>query len=82
MSRLSVNSRYKILCKLYKKYKSSMRVIKPNEFSLCEIRIKADDLNKIMQEIEKFPIPWSFYTKQKFRFSYDFETLVIFNEDI
>lgn len=77
-SNLSQNSRYRILCKLYKKYKSYIRVTKCNDNGTCILSINIQEINKITQEVEKFPISWKFYMKQKFKFSTDFENLVIF----
>lgn len=79
MCTLSQNSRYRILCKLYKQYKSAIRIIKHYDTTTCTLCIKVNEINTIMQELEKFPISWEFYNKQNFKFSQDFENLIIFN---
>lgn len=75
---LSQNSRYRILLKLYKKYKSSIKIVKVHSLTNCVLDFKVDELNQIMQEVEKFPLSWKFYSAQKFKFSRDFENLLIF----
>ena len=79
MTYLSQEHNYCILCKLYKKYKSAIHVVKHYDPTLCTLNIKVAEVNTIMQEIEKFPISWEFYNKQNLKFSHDFENLVIFS---
>lgn len=70
--------RYKILCKLYNRYKSAISVILSNLNKKSIANAKMNELDSIMCEIEKYPISWSFYKNQSIKFSSDFENLVIF----
>lgn len=78
MSKLSQNSRYRLLLKLYKQYRSTMRVHKSCDGTICEMCVDVEQINHVMQEVEKFPLTWEFYSKQPFKFSQDFENLIIF----
>ena len=73
--------RYKILCKLYNRYKYAIKIALENANENNIADAKMSELDYILQEIEKFPIAWSFYKKQDIHFSQDFENLVIFRED-
>ena len=81
-NKMSIKSRYKALCKLYTKYKVCINVALENT---PENPI-ADDmmisLEKLLNKIEKFPIPWKFYNKQSHKFSQEFEDLIIFTDEI
>lgn len=74
--------RYKILCKLYVRYKLAIKSALENANKDDDVADeKMSELDYILQEVEKFPIPWSYYKNQEMRFSQDFECLVIFKED-
>lgn len=74
--------RYKILCELYSNYKLAIKTALDKSNKSSTINSKIEELDSILQEVEKYPISWSYYTKQKTRFSSDFENLVIFKNDI
>jgi hypothetical protein len=44
--------------------------------------MKLKELDSILQEIEKYPISWGYYKQQDVQFSTEFESLVIFKNDI
>ena len=70
--------RYKILCKLYNRYRSAISVALSNLNEKQIADAKMNELDSILCEIEKYPISWSFYKNQSIKFSSDFESLVIF----
>lgn len=82
INNMSIKSRYNMLRKLHNKYKICIKIALENT---PENPI-ADDmmivLDKILNEIENFPIPWTYYNKQKFKFSQEFEDLIIFSNEI
>lgn len=73
----SNRDKYKSLCDLYCKYRQLVQFIseKANEDIA---NIKVCELDNIVQKVEDFPIPYSFYKKQSIKFVPDFENLVIF----
>lgn len=82
VSNLSVKSRYHTLCKLHNKYRACVKIALENT---PENPI-ADDmmvvLDGILESIERHPIPWKFYSRQKHKFSQEFEDLVVFTDEI
>lgn len=81
MTSLSVKSRYRILCKLYNKYKLAMLVALENVPENKVADEKTEELESIMRDIEKFPIPWKFYKLQRYKFPQEFEDLIVFISD-
>lgn len=81
-NKLPIKSRYLELCKLYNKYKVCVKIALENT---PENQI-ADDmmlvLERVINDIVNFPIPWKYYVKQKHKFSQEFEDLIIFTNDI
>lgn len=73
--------RYRILCKLYNRYKLAIKVALENANERPIADAKMNELDSILQEIEKYPISWSYYKTQGIQFTADFESLVIFNDD-
>lgn len=74
--------RYKILCRLYSRYKQAIKVaLENNNDNQTDAECRVNELDYILQEIEKFPVSWSFYKQQDTHFSQDFENLIIFKED-
>jgi len=73
--------RYNVLCKLYNKYKTAVKIAldNANEKPIADAKVKEIDV--ILQEIELYPISWSFYKKQELHFSSEFENLVVFKDD-
>ena len=78
-NKMSLKSRYAALCKLYAKYKICIKIILENvpENPLADDMMVV--LDKIFKDIEKLPISWEFYNKQNYKFSQEFEDLIIFN---
>jgi len=72
---------YKVLCKLYNRYKSAVKIALENAYERPIADAKMNEIDVILQEIEKYPIPWSYYNRQESRFSSEFENLIIFKED-
>lgn len=73
--------RYKILCKLYNRYKTAIHIALVNVNDKPIADEKVNELDRILCEIEKYPISWNFYKLQEVKFSSDFENLVIFYDD-
>lgn len=73
--------RYKILCKLYTRYKLAIKIALDNANERPIADAKMNELESILQEIEKYPISWSYYKNQEMKFTLDFESLVIFKDD-
>ena len=74
--------RYGILCKLFNKYKSAIQTALTNLHKKSIADEKMKELDIIIQEVEKYPISWKFYKNQSIQFSQDFESLVIFYDEI
>lgn len=79
---LIVEARYKMLCHLYNRYKIAIKTVVENVFQDSIANKKLNELDYILSEIENYPIPWSFYSKQKNKFSHDFENLIVFKDDL
>jgi hypothetical protein len=77
---LSDEEKYKILCKLYSRFKSAIKIATENAYKKPIADAKVNELDSILEDIESFPIAWSFYVKQEFKFTPDFENLVIFKD--
>lgn len=81
MNSLSQESRFNVLCYLYSKYASIVKdtndIISPKQIQSTKI----DELNKIIQEVENFPISWRFYKKQVTQFPQEFEDLIVFHDE-
>lgn len=73
--------RYDTLCKLYSRYKSAIKIALENASEKQIADAKVNEIDEILQEIEKYPISWSFYNSQEVHFSSEFENLIIFKED-
>lgn len=73
--------RYKILCKLYSRYKLAIKIALENANEKPIADAKMNELDSILQEVEKYPISWSYYKTQDTQFTTDFESLVIFKDD-
>ena len=73
--------RYKILCKLYNRYKLAIKIVLDNVNEKPIADAKMNELDSILQEIENYPISWSYYKLQEVQFTSDFESLVIFKDD-
>lgn len=73
--------RYKILCKLYNRYKLAIKIALDNVNEKPIADAKMNELDSILQEIENYPISWSYYKLQEVQFTSDFESLVIFKDD-
>ena len=73
--------RYKVLCKLYSRYKSAVKIALENANERPIADAKVNEIDVILQEIEKYPISWSFYNQQDAHFSSEFENLIVFKED-
>ena len=73
--------RYKILCKLYNRYKLAIKIALDNANEKPIADAKMNELDSILQEVEKYPISWSYYKLQGIQFTSDFESLVIFKDD-
>ena len=76
-----VETRYQLLCHLYNRYKIAIKAIVENVFQDSITNKKLNELDYILMELENYPIPWSFYAKQKNKFSHDFENLIVFKDD-
>lgn len=74
-------TRYKILCKLYNRYKLAIKIALDNVNEKPIADAKMNELDSILQEIENYPISWSYYKLQEAQFTSDFESLVIFKDD-
>ena len=74
--------RYKVLCKLYSKYKNDIKTVLENVYNDDISDCKINELDVILKEIEKYPISWKFYNEQDVKFSSDFEHLIVFTDDI
>ena len=72
--------RFKILCKLYTRYKAAVKIAVERASDHPIADAKVNELDAILLQIEKYPIPWSFYMKQDVRFSAEFENLIIFKD--
>jgi len=72
--------RYKILCKLYARYKAAFKIALDNANFKPIADAKMNELDSILCEIENYPISWSYYTRQDIQFTSDFENLVVFND--
>ena len=79
---LIIEARYSRLCHLYSRYKIAVKTIIENVSQDSITNKKLNELDYILSEIENYPIPWSFYAKQKNKFSHDFENLVVFKDDL
>ena len=73
--------RYTILCKLYNRYKLAIKIALENANEKPIADAKMNELDSILQEVEKYPISWSYYKIQDTQFTTDFESLVIFKDD-
>lgn len=73
--------RYKLLCDLYYKYKSAISTVINNVGKEILADNKLNELDKILAEVENYPISWCFYKKQSLQFSQEFENLIIFYDD-
>lgn len=73
--------RYNVLCKLYNRYKTAVKIAleHANEKPIADAKIKEIDV--ILQEIELYPISWTFYKQQELHFSSEFENLIVFKDD-
>lgn len=80
VNKMSIKSRYKTLCRLYIKYKTCIKIALENtpENPIAEDMIIS--LEKILNEVEKLPIPWKYYSKQTYKFPQEFEDLIIFTD--
>jgi hypothetical protein len=73
----TVEHNYSVLCELYSVYTSIVS-------SICSKNSSVDDslcIDDILRKIESYPITWKFYAQQSFKFSQDFEDLIIFKDD-
>ena len=71
-----VEHNYSVLCELHLVYTSIVS-------SICSNNSSVDDslcVDDILRKIEDYPITWKFYAQQSFKFSQDFEDLIIFND--
>lgn len=75
MSDSVVEHNYRVLCELYSIYTVVMSSVYSN--SCSDSSFCLDDL---LRQIENYPITWKFYVQQQFKFSQDFEDLIIFND--
>jgi hypothetical protein len=73
----TVEHNYSVLCELYSVYTSIVSSIY-SKISSVDDSICIDDL---LRKIESYPITWKFYAQQSFKFSQDFEDLIIFKDD-
>lgn len=71
---------YRVLCRLYSRYKLAVKIATENAYEKPIADAKVNELDSILLEIEKYPIPWSYYDRQSIKFTQDFESLVIFKE--
>ena len=81
MNNLSVKSRYRVLCKLHSRYKSCVKFVLENVYEDFASECRIIEIEKVLNEIEKFPIPWEFYNAQRFKFLPEFEELVVFTNE-
>ncbi len=72
----TVEHNYSILCELYSIYTSVVSSIYSKNSSVDD-SLCVDD---ILCKIESYPITWKFYAQQPFKFSQDFEDLIIFKD--
>lgn len=75
MSDSVVKHNYSVLCYLYTIYTSVVSSVcsnSPVNYSRC--------IDDILCLIECYPITWEYYTQQSFKFSQDFEDLIIFKD--
>lgn len=75
------DTHYKILCKLYNRYKSAIKVALENANENPIADAKVNELDSILEEVEKYPVSWSYYNSQAIHFSQDFECLIIFYDN-
>lgn len=68
-----VEHNYRILCDLYSIYTTLVSNMCSDSYTNYSYYI--DD---VLRQIESYPITWKFYANQRFKFSQDFEDLVIF----
>lgn len=73
--------RYKILCRLYARYRSAMKIAVERASDHPIANAKINEIDAILLQIEKYPIAWSYYNKQDNKFSSEFENLIIFRDD-
>lgn len=72
--------RFKILNSLYERYTLAISIASNNSSKPSYANAKVNELDTILEEIEKYPISWSYYNSQPIKFSQDFENLIIFYE--
>ena len=75
------DAHYKILCKLYNRYKSAIKIALENANESPIADAKVNELDSILEELEKYPVSWTYYRNQSTKFSQDFESLIIFYDD-
>lgn len=73
---------YKSLCSLYIKYKHAIKIALENVNFRPIADIKANELDKILEKIEQYPISWKYYNCQESKFSPEFEGLIIFHDEV
>lgn len=76
MSDSVVEHNYSVLCDLYAIYTSIVSSVcsnSPINDSRC--------IDDILCLIECYPITWKYYAQQSFKFSQDFEDLIIFKDN-
>lgn len=75
---------YEALKKLFYRYnraiKSAVRNNKQCNDGMANAR--TNEIDSILQSIERFPISWKYYTSQKKLFSQDFEFFIVFHSCI
>lgn len=74
-------TRYNALCKLYNRYKLAVKIALDNVYEKPIADTKVNEIDVILQEIERYPISWSFYRHQSQKFSIEFENLIVFMDD-
>lgn len=68
---------YNSLLKLFSKYEKLVNTI-INNVNDVKSDGKVDKLEDILSEVERKPLSWRFYSKQKIKFSHEFEDLILF----
>lgn len=72
---------YKLLCKLYNRYKKAVNIAIKNAKFRPIANAKVNEIESILEKIERYPVSWSYYSKQKLKFSPEFEFMVIFHSE-
>lgn len=70
---------YRKLCELYSRYKPLVnKLYSGDNFNGVSPSV-LKKLDSIISEVVNFPISWKFYRKSSYKFSSDFEDIVVFN---